>query len=974
MDMGRIHNHKEVKFMKKFNFSKGLLIGLLTLALCFTCFGVVKASAEETTPTAPNAVDGVTYDALTDGLKNTTGSKVFVYVVKGASGNKIKAGAAAAGSLANGKTVALADFGVKEGKKDVYLYICDKEFEVEGNVSANLVIKAPTAKKITGKIDYTKEDATDPTKDPYYTILSASVLDANKKEITDPAPVIIWSKDAQGTYAYATDTTSDDGKKKSFNNKTLKSMLESGGTIYIKHLGVDGGTGDAVRTSKAVKVKIPAQGKEIKVKLDVAKGTLSLKNGNDFGLATKSGSKYTVSTWYTILPVLKTAATNTADDSIVATTSYKPAGKKDDGANAAIGDGVTTVSYTKYKFKAITLEMVADKIKTDAADFDTVDEVLAKGFSLGVRKSATDKKPASAVTYVTVAKRTDAPLIHTESDVKEQYVVSSGDLSKGIFSGKIENNPGHLTPANEGDTPKDATSGYWTTFKTVASTAKDNDTNPTAYEFCVVKAENLDATEAVSPTEDQKPLIIDWSTVSWKKFDPGKTKITAKTSSKYSTVAGSKVTATLTVASVPEGIDDLTVKANIPHLSTTEDDNPTTYILIRRAGVKGKAVDDCVPASKYVALYVAKMGSVSYLISTKDWGEEAYKYTINFAKYVDVSENGTPEYKFKVTDDIPAIVGWAKKDLVFDGGSGTDHTKAIDLPAFSTGFYFLKGGAAVDAEKIPAAPSALDDSVKKDIDGAAFADNTRKKLTFTMGQSAAVITVIAREYANAKVVAHFEVGDDDDPIKDVTLLEYASGVNKLATEEADKKTKHYVDEAETSLPAISGKIPSNYTKDPATYTAVSDIDGAEGHLSAPADGGVYKYTVVSAAQTTISIPVQVKQKTVKVTLNAGDGKFDTDLGDWEVANDQKTATQTLLVKLTGTGENEKLQLKVTLPSPGKAVKTVNVVAEGVEGQPGYVAAHTEEVKATGWSDSRSSGTWDIENTNAITVTVTYPTN
>ena len=31
--------------MKKFNLAKGLIIGLLTLALCFTCFGVVKASA-----------------------------------------------------------------------------------------------------------------------------------------------------------------------------------------------------------------------------------------------------------------------------------------------------------------------------------------------------------------------------------------------------------------------------------------------------------------------------------------------------------------------------------------------------------------------------------------------------------------------------------------------------------------------------------------------------------------------------------------------------------------------------------------------------------------------------------------------------------------------------------------------------------------------------------------------------------------
>jgi hypothetical protein len=47
MDMGRIHNHKEVKFMKKFNLAKGLVISLLTFALVLTGFAAVKASAAD---------------------------------------------------------------------------------------------------------------------------------------------------------------------------------------------------------------------------------------------------------------------------------------------------------------------------------------------------------------------------------------------------------------------------------------------------------------------------------------------------------------------------------------------------------------------------------------------------------------------------------------------------------------------------------------------------------------------------------------------------------------------------------------------------------------------------------------------------------------------------------------------------------------------------------------------------------------
>ncbi|MBQ3911969.1 MAG: hypothetical protein II694_03215, partial [Lachnospiraceae bacterium] len=142
--------------MKKFNFSKGLVIGLLTLALCLTCFGVAKVSAEDAAPAKSAAVDAQ-YDAVNDEV--TAGSNAYVYVLKAASGNKLKAGQAATGQMASNK-ISIADLGIKSTAKDVFLYVCDKEVEVEETVSANLTIKG-NANKVVGVIDYTQADKLD---------------------------------------------------------------------------------------------------------------------------------------------------------------------------------------------------------------------------------------------------------------------------------------------------------------------------------------------------------------------------------------------------------------------------------------------------------------------------------------------------------------------------------------------------------------------------------------------------------------------------------------------------------------------------------------------------------------------------------------------------------------------------------------------------------------------------------------------
>ena len=93
--------------MKKFNLSKGLVIGLLTMALCLTCFAAAKVNAAE--ETAPEEV-AAEYVPATDSIRAS--AKAVAYVLKAASGNTIKAGATAF-ALPAGKEVSLADLGIK---------------------------------------------------------------------------------------------------------------------------------------------------------------------------------------------------------------------------------------------------------------------------------------------------------------------------------------------------------------------------------------------------------------------------------------------------------------------------------------------------------------------------------------------------------------------------------------------------------------------------------------------------------------------------------------------------------------------------------------------------------------------------------------------------------------------------------------------------------------------------------------------
>jgi hypothetical protein len=713
--------------MKHFKLMKGVLACLLSLALVLSCFTTVGIKAAETaadssaTVVAPTAV-AAQYNWQENTI--TASSNAYVYVLKAEKGNAIKAGTAANGQLASGK-ISLTDLKIKAVNKDVFFYVCDKEFETEGkSIDANLVIKATSVKKAAGKIDYTQAD-----NDSSFAVLSATGTDTAGKKLENP--VVYWSTEANGTYYLASsDTTSTgntrkyaDGKtvaKDGFDGRTLREMLESGGTIYIK-IAPAAASGTYQFPSKVIKVKITKQAKAPKVAIDVKKDTYSIKNGMDYALFEKSTSgEYTLvadTGWHTLLPQLKEAATKTLEESIVDTSKYNPLDKKDENAKKAITDN--KVAYTSLKVKTIDYTTLVTSLSAPATDTE---------YYVGVRTSATAKKPASAVTYFKYAEKTEAPIVYTESCVDGQYLVSTGTdfAKKGLRLGSIVNYNG-----------TNGTEGYDDSFKIKATAGSGADTAKAAYEYAIVNKSDLQ--------------IIDWSTVGWKKLD-AKTKITGKLKTKYNTVSGTtvkKTSATLTAANKP---------ANFTASATSIDntDDIKTLILVRRAGVKAKTADDTIVASDLIKLYVLKDGKNYEIYSEKSVGEEAVKYTVEFYKW---SLSGESTYTW-VKDDSLTITGWGRED----SNSGEE---IVAFPEAAKADFFKFTTDATSGEKVEAI-SAETNKGKYVVD-----------ITGTSGEQ--TIKYAIREYANITVSGIGVTGNSGDEVtgSDVTIAKVIDG--KVAT-------------------------------------------------------------------------------------------------------------------------------------------------------------------------------------------------
>ena len=815
--------------MKKFNFSKGLIIGLLTLALCFTAFGAVKASAAG----APAAVSA-SYDPATD--KITPSGACQVFVLKAAKDNTLKKGAT--GIAIDGAT-SLSDLGIKATTKDVYLYVCaatDIEDEKGVKVNANLTIKAQAAKKIVGVINYTKADVPAATD-----VLSAVVTDADKKEIKNPV-IYWWDGDAEHDWAVST----------TFTGEKLASMLEAGGTIYIKQLG----TANQF-SSKAVKVKIAKQAKAPKVKLNVKNDTLALKNGFDFGIATlKNGSEdeYEYTGWHTILPVLKDATYKKADESIVLTSAYTPLNKKDKNAKT---------SYTQYKFKSIAVK-----------DVFTLLNKTAK-FNLAVRKSATEKKPASAVSVIELDVPAPAPLVYTKDKVKGEYLVGSvakGDFEKkGIVIGDIKNYPGTTEGAAI------AVKGFWNTFDIVTEGVTEGtaDEATAAYEYCVVKQADYVATG---------DKAIDWTTVSWKKIVPGKTKITSKFKTKYSLVGGGNaVEAKLTAVAAPA---NFTAGTAVP--------TGVNMLLIRRAGTKAG-----VRASDAVALYVVSDSKNTYLYSTSDcFADQAEKYTIQFATYKYTANDATKTGWF-VDDKIAKVEGYFKAN------------DAAEVPALDGADYFVgeeaSSGAKLTFEEGVSAVTLHDGKVGVKYEGA--------------GKDV-VLTLAIKKYVNAKIEAVWGKVSNGTftAIKDldtVSLVDISDG------QIGGEGTKYYVGDPIQLLNttnALNGVKTPGYVADGYATTYPQVKAAATEHISDSfsKSSGQFETTVIKDAEITIQIQYALA-KTYTITIDPNGGEID---GDTVYETDYKGLLPNKTeVTYTLSGAS------VTPPS-GKVFKEINTKADG----------------------------------------------
>lgn len=790
--------------MKKFNLSKGLIVGLLTFALCIVAFAAVGAKADEQAAAAPTKTTPVAaeYDATNDTV--TAGSNAYVYVVKAAAGNKIKSGQTATAQMANNE-ISIADLGIKGTNKDVFLYVCDKEVEVADGetVSANLTIKG-NANKVVGVIDYTQADDNQSV-----AVLSAYYVDKKaKKNVAIDSAKLYWSAEQEGTYYLANKAATTGGRKDStnaavsdgFRGKDLADMLEAGGTIYIKQAGVSSREGAAQFGSKVAKVKIAKQAKAPKVKIDVAKDTIALKNGFDFAVATKNNTtnEYTeYGDWYTILPVLKTA---TVTEGIVGGEDggvYAPLDKKDANAGKKVTvEEVDYYSYTKKAYKVLSIDTLLETLGSPDGDF-----------KIAVRKSATNKKPASAVATVEIDYKKEAPLVYTQDNVKGEFVVSTADefKKKGLSFKDIVAYPGVKNDAI-------ATTGFDKTFKIVTGDGVTGADEGSSFEYLVVDGKNYFAAD---DTDD----AIDWTTAKWKKFDPAKLKINEKLSGAYSTVKGKKIKSVLKAEAT--AVADANGDGVIKSLNEATLKNVKTLLLVRRAGDKSTGKR----ASEAIELYVVKSGNTWSLYSTVSNGEVAYKHTVKFAKWTKVEET----YAWKETAEPANIVLWMQK--------GAEGKQYIDLPTVT------------DAILCAATESAGTITPGNAVSTVESGTNKGKYEITLTGDAAQTTWMAIKEYANIKVKVFTQV-DDKAPVA-VTAKDVTVSKGKIGTGEA----KYFVGAScvlDTEIEAPAAPAPS-----------ADDKEVVAADTAFVCEGGTYaakKVTVIPNSSDEVEVTLTFKFK------------------------------------------------------------------------------------------------------------------
>lgn len=691
------------------------LTGAVFIVLLFSILisiGGIKARADE--GGMPTIINSCIYNPDTDSIEAV--QECYIYALRRESGNNIKPSTKYTPMVA-GKTVTLTALGRKSTSKDVYLLVVGSPIkEKMSGISANMKISAQKVRKFNPIIDYTLVNYDDGIVKGGcpWSFLSAELKDKSKTVISDYT--LLWSEKATGDFYPVIGVYNEDTHQfeHTLDGEYLASKVSNGTSIYVKVRGTSDQTEEEnIRTSKAYKVRIQKQAKAPSVVVDAANETIGFRNGMDFAVAyqdssagympvayndgysvtwddkTYTGDQY-VYKWYTILPFERTASTNSQYESIVSGSRngirakegviqnnvcrdngtvglyningfFIPRDKRDSKAKKGYDEsGDNSVSYTSFSFGKIDYWDVV----SFAGSTDTV---------MVVRKSPTAKQPGSRIATIKLTYHESAPLVYTETNVADEFLITSGDrlmfkMPKVINSPAVEqtenkrvgavwNEPGEdgePVPKNDYEKYKNEysyirsytdsyydfenekwvnynTKGFYDTFEAEPGTDKLS----SFYEFAVVSADDY-------YYKDKKWYDnVDWSTVTWKRINPETGIVSEKLCTLYKNNDGIRRSVKLNAATVDREVTNINTDVTISDAST--------IMLIRRA------FSGTNPASKWVCTYIVNVDGKFYWMSNVANGDYAYPYTINFA----VFDKETQTYK---VDDALSIKGYAKNN------------------------------------------------------------------------------------------------------------------------------------------------------------------------------------------------------------------------------------------------------------------------------------------------------------------------
>ena len=478
--------------------------------------------------------EGTGYDPETDSIVFVSPVQVTVYWanVKKAAGAQLKGSALTALELKQNKektayvgSIPLNDksAGINVAvNKATYLYAsttAPADEKTKAKYAPNFVVDATPYKKIAVTFAYAQADknggeaaiasVTTTDNNKKTVIYSGETTEANPNGIGEILEELQYSTD--GTTWY--DILENTDPKNDLTTGKLYDLVNGGskttyffrikGTVALAEIPADEGADDdpktpwveaegcaaknAARATKPVKATVAAAKDAKAVKINVANGTIALKNGYDYAVTANEKTLPTLEDARTILPFNKEGKASwtdkvegvTKDVYDIDTASYVPVKKVTDNANM----------FTKIKVKSIVISDITDIYSADQC--------------IWVRKSATAAKPAEKWVCIPVSKITAAPTIANEKS-KDYYIAQAVDDAKGIIA----------TPEI-----KNATS----------------DKNSGAYEFLVVDAKDI------KKADDTYYADIDESTAKWTVLkDKGVT--VGKTKSKYSAETGKKAT------------------------------------------------------------------------------------------------------------------------------------------------------------------------------------------------------------------------------------------------------------------------------------------------------------------------------------------------------------------------------------------------------------------------------------------------